>query len=161
MMRLIFIIAGLAAALSVMPSAQALQLVRATCPSNHTAVATSDGLLMANSTAFITVAETSVRFVQGGNRPECVVVTLSAEAAAPPTQELLVRALLDGEECAPGEVTLARGDASAVARVVRAMSFLCTDVGPGVHRIKMQYRSSSNAAGVALHARTMTVHYFK
>lgn len=160
-MRLAFITLAIAAGLSVIPPAQALEVVKATCPSNHVAVVTSDGLLMTNSTAFVDVTDSTVRFVQGGNRSACVLVTFSAEAAADGSHELLVRALLDGAGCASGPVALTSGDASAIATTARAMSFLCTDVTPGAHRIRMQYRSGTSGQIVSLHVRTLTVHYFK
>jgi hypothetical protein len=161
MMRFTLVItAALAAVLSAMPSARAAQ--SAICPSNHAAVKVADGILMTNSTGFVNVADSTVRFVQGGTQTRCVVVTFTAEAAAPVNHALMVRVLLDGEElCQPGEVFFSRGEASPAARAARAMSFLCTDVTPGPHRIRLEYRSQNSAGTVALQFRTVTVNYFK
>jgi hypothetical protein len=126
------------------------------------AVKVATGLLMSNSPDFVDVTEGTVRFLQGGTHPRCVVVTFTAEASAPVNHALMVRVLLDGQEfCHPADVFFSRGEDSPGARAVRSMSFLCTDVAPGPHRVRLQYRSTSGAATVALQNRTVTVHHFR
>ena len=155
-MRLIFIIAALAAALSVMPSAQAAPL-RASCALNHAAVAVSTSSQSTASGNFVDVAESSIRFVQGGTKDGCIIVSLSAEALADVNAGMAVRVVLDGTtECESSYSSFVKSDPS---RSVRTANFLCTDVAPGAHRVKLQF--SGNEGLVLLDVRTVTVQYFK
>jgi len=158
-MRLTFIALAIAAGLSVIQPAQA-EMVKDACRLNHAAVVTSTLISNTTETFFVDVPESGVRIVQGPGQPDCVVVSFSAAAASPQTQVLMVRALLDGVDCEPGAMLFARGDASLLVPVVRTVNFICTGVTPGIHRLKLQYRSS-NGGMVSLHHRTLTVHHFR
>ena len=155
-MRLTFIGALLAALLSAMPSARAAP-VRANCALNHAAVSVSTESVLTTSANFVDVAESNIRFVQGGSKPGCIVISLSAEAIAGQNTAMAVRAVLDTTAvCESVYDSFVLSDAT---RSVRAANFLCTDVTPGAHRIKLQFLSSGGT--VVLDNRTITVRFFR
>ena len=113
---------------------------------------------------FENVIDTGIVFVQGGTNPSCVVISFSAEARIPasaPTS-MLVRPVLDGTTfCDPGFVFFVEAPTAAgMPGAARAMTFVCEDVMPGRHTIKMQFRST-NAVSVTLGARTTVVHFVR
>ena len=74
---------------------------------------------------------------------------------------MVVRAVLDGNVCEPDHNRFVGSDASGSASPFgnRAMNFLCLNVAPGNHTVKMQFRTTNSLVGLAY--RTMIVHYAK
>ena len=160
MMRLIFIIAAALAA-AAMPSAQAAPTEKAQCQVNHAAIMVSKAGHFTTSTGYVDVIESGVRFVQGGTKPGCIVVSFSAEAGAAANETMVVQPVLDGTTiCEPDSNFFVPSSASGTNAGARAMNYVCTDVTPGAHRLKMQFRSFSGGA-VTLSYRTLIVHHFR
>jgi hypothetical protein len=160
MMRLIFIIAA-ALAVTAMPSAQAVPIEKALCQVNHAAITVSKAGHSTTSNGYVDVIETGVRFIQGGTKPGCIVVSFSAEAGAAANETMVVQPVLDGTTiCEPGENFFVPSNTSVTHAGARAMNYVCRDVTPGVHRLKMQFRSFGGQI-VTLSYRTLIVHHFK
>ncbi len=162
MMRLIFIIAAaLAASLASTPGAEAAPIEKAQCQVNHAAIMVSKAGHSTTSNGYVDVIESGVWFVQGGTKPGCIIVSFSAEAGAAANETMVVQPVLDGTTvCEPGENFFVPSIASGSNAGARAMNYVCTDVAPGAHRLKMQFRSFGGAT-VTLSYRTLIVHHFK
>ena len=159
-MRLIVIIAAALAA-TVTPPAEAAPLERAQCQVNHAAIMVSTAGHSTTSNGYVDVTESGVRFVQGGTKPGCIIVSFSAEAGAAANETMVVQPVLDGTTvCEPGENFFVPSNASVTHAGARAMNYVCTDVTPGVHRLKMRFRSFGGQP-VTLSYRTLIVHHFR
>jgi|GEM_PF-4625333 len=154
-------VALLVAGFGVLSASDAAPVVREHCPLNQAAVVVSTDSRSTTSVVLVDVPESSVRFVQGGTQARCVVVSFSAEAAAAPNDLMVVQAVLDGTiVCQPGSNFFVRSNATATDVAARTMNFVCAEVTPGAHKLKLQFRSRSGGV-VQLGFRTLVVHYFK
>jgi hypothetical protein len=101
-----------------------------------------------NSTTLVDVDRSFRSFTVGGNKPSCVIVRFSAQAFAPGIAEFMrVRALLDGKPSIENEIQLVAESVSFSD--AHAYTFLFPSVPPGLHNVKMQYRSP-NAGTVSI-----------
>jgi hypothetical protein len=89
------------------------------------------------------------------------VVSFSAEAGAAANETMVVQPVLDRTTvCEPGENFFVPGNTGVAYPGARAMNYVCTDVTPGVHSLKMRFRSFGGQT-VTLSYRTLIVHHFK
>ena len=162
MTRLTFLIApALAALLSAVPPARAAPVAKGICEVNHAAIMVSKAGHSTTSKGYVDVIESTARFVQGGTKPGCIVVAFSAEAGAAANETMVVQPVLDGTtNCQPENNFFVLSGASITHSAARAMNYVCTDVAPGVHRLRMQFRSFGGQT-VTLSYRTLIVHHFK
>jgi hypothetical protein len=141
------------------PQAQpAAPVFAGSCVTTATKAKVSTLLQQAQSATYTDVAETKIAFTQGGASASCVIVSFSAEAAAAANTILVVQAVLDGTPCQPAGVSFVQANANVAAN---AMNYVCANVAPGNHAVKMQFKSNSAGYGVVLGPRTMIVHYAK
>jgi len=119
------------------------------------------------STTYQNIAESGIRFVQGGTKPGCVRVAFSAEARANTDpgqlddQVMYVRPFLDGDTlCQPNAVAFVASDPDFTQLTAHAMTFVCTDVAPGSHTVRMQYLNFGEGE-VHIARRTLFVDYVK
>jgi hypothetical protein len=88
----------------------------------------------------VNIPEATISFVQGGTSASCVIVRFSAGICAP-GGGVYVRAFLDQTTAAlPIDINYASNDACFQAH---AFEFIFPSVAPGVHTVRMQYRSLS------------------
>jgi hypothetical protein len=93
-----------------------------------------------NSPTLVDVDRSFRSFTVGGNKPSCVIVRFSAQAFAPGIGEFIrVRALLDGKPSIENEIQMVAESVSFSEAA--AYTFLFPSVSPGVHSVRMQYRS--------------------
>ncbi len=145
------------AVVSAIPAAApAAPVAAGACETTAAKVRASKTFQATNSTAYVNVIDTPIAFTQG--RTDCVIVSFSSEAYAAANTSMFVQAVLDGNVCEPSDTVFVRSNATPSFNAAHAMNFLCLDVAPGNHAVKMQFRSSSTA-GVELNFRTMIVHY--
>ena len=116
-----------------------------------------------SSTSFVNVPNTGVSFTQGGASSGCVIVTFTAEAFAPGSRLLQIRARLDDSvTAAPGNVQLSGDDdEDGDGRWARsqAFAFIFTSVAPGSHFVRMQFRSPDVFGSVLIHKHTVVVQH--
>jgi hypothetical protein len=111
-----------------------------------------------SSSTYVDVIDTRIRFTQGGSSKSCVIVSFSAQADTPGAV-MQVRAVLDGNiECLPTDNSFVGGTGALGTFTSRAMNYVCENVAPGVHAVKMQFRSFGEGA---LWKRTMIVQHVK
>lgn len=113
-----------------------------------------------SSTAFSDVSGSTVSFNTGGSSNSCVLVNFSAQAFAPADrgQILHLQAIRDGNiTSVDGSIQLAAENASFSD--AHAYNFLFTDVPPGAHTIKMQYRSQVSGQDVFINDFDMLVEH--
>ena len=142
-------------------AAQPLATVSGGCAPTALRYVTVTTGITTTSTSFVTVSGTTINFVQGGTTAKCVIVSFSAMADAVASNVMIVQAVLDGNTiipCQPGATDFAASFATATPRSAHTMNFVCPNVAPGNHSIKMQYVSVYGGA-VSLDHRTMIVHY--
>ena len=141
-------------------AAPAAPVATGACETTAAKVKVSKTYQETNLTTYVNVTDTPIAFTQG--RTDCVIVSFSSEAFAAANTSMFVRAVLDGNVCEPDDnrfvASVGGGGASDFGN--RAMNFLCLNVAPGNHTVKMQFRSTSDGT-VALQYRTMIVHYAK
>jgi hypothetical protein len=106
---------------------------------------------------YVDVIDTRIDFTQGGNSNSCVIVSFSAQADTGGAV-MQVRALLDGSECLPTDNNFVGGTGAFGTFPSHAMNYVCENVAPGNHRVKMQFRTQGE---VALWKRTIIVHFVK
>jgi hypothetical protein len=68
-----------------------------------------------------------------------------------------VRALVDGQEVAPGPVNFGYSDLSEPDRLPQTMQWVSNVLAPGMHYVKIQFATSLANNGMSIYARTMTV----
>ncbi len=127
--------------MSMLTSTPGAALERGTCSPTKVAFIVSDTERSTSSMTFVLLAETAVKFVQGGSRPSCVMVRLEGYVAAGSNTAISILATIDGDTIDPGEVQLAYND-SAVFQP-RAWTFILPSVAPGEHRIGFKFRSNN------------------
>ena len=110
------------------------------------------------SKTYVDVIETAIPFTQ--RRTGCVIISFSSEVDLQPNDSMYVVATVDGFGCAPYNTVFAGVDNLVHLTNVRAMNFLCLNVGTGNHTAKMMFRSFLGN-GVGLGKRTMILHYAK
>ena len=103
--------------------------------------------------------DSNVTFTQGGSTASCIIVSFSGEAGAPENSWMNLRALLDGIVCQPNAVQFVRSNATATDQAARAMNFICPDVAPGSHTVRLQFGPSGSGQEVYLDYRTTIVQY--
>jgi hypothetical protein len=115
------------------------------------------------STSFVDVPGMSVTFNLGGVATSCVKVEYSATvfAATAGTARMFVQAVRDGVPCVPADVPFAGDDdtdGDGRWPNARAFNFVCTGVTPGIHTIKIQWRSQDGGS-ISTDKRSMFVHH--
>lgn len=114
-----------------------------------------------SSANFVNVPNTGVSFSQGVSG--CVIVTFTAEAFAPGSRLLQIRARLDDSvTAAPGNVQLSGdddedGDGSWARS--HAFTFIFPSVALGSHTVRMQFRSPAVFGSVLIHKHTVVVQH--
>jgi hypothetical protein len=147
-LRTALVCAAIAPAIASIPvQATAQNVSRSGCDTPKTSFRTYD-LSASNSTVsttFIDIPATSVSFTVGGTTKTClIVVEFSAEVVAANTQQLRIRAVLDGVTGGlPAEVVLQQGGLASNQTAV----FSFVGVSPGPHAVKMQFRAAFNGGG--------------
>ncbi len=143
-------------------SAAAAPLVNVACGTTgsnakvYTAMVQNSG-----SSSFVDVIGTNVTFKQGGTTNGCVIVTFAAEAMVSTSAQMIVRALLETDAvCGPADVSFVPSSLQPAGLGARSMTFVCTNVAPGNHTVRMQFRFTG-AGSVQLGARTTVVQYLK
>jgi len=115
------------------------------------------------SSSFVDVPNSAVLFTQGGAVASCVIVTFTAEAFAPGSRLLQIRARLDNSvTAAPGNVQLSGDDdEDGDGRWARsqAFTFIFPSVAPGPHNVRMQFRSPDVFGNVYIHKHTIMVQH--
>lgn len=122
-------------------------------------VAQSSSSQSTTSTAFVDLVGSNVSFKVGGTVNTCVLVDFSAQAFAPNLGTLLmVRALRDGSLVSvDGEIQLEAD--SAQFSDAHAYNFLFTNVPPGRHSVKMQFRTFFAGDNVTINDFNMRVNF--
>jgi len=130
--------AGLVSAL--MPTHAQAAPTRGACSPTKTAFVASTTPTFNNTANFVTVAESTVNFVQGGTKASCVIVHLWANTGGNSTG-LYIRVTLDGASAGlPDSPEIARwGDAFVHSNEA---TLVLPSVSPGAHKIQLQLRSS-------------------
>jgi hypothetical protein len=136
-------------------------VVSGVCTTTATRTKVSKSPQSSTSTTFTDVADTQIAFPQGGSSPSCVIVLFSAEAYAQANTTMEVEALLDGSTlCQPSDTYFVSSNATDTDFAAHAMNYMCPNVRPGLHNIRIQFKSS-NASVVTLDYRTTIVQYAK
>ena len=146
------------AVVSTTPVAAPAAPVAGACETTGTKVKVSTTYQSTASTAYVNVIETAIPFTQ--RRTGCVIISFSSEVDLQPNDSMYVVATVDGFGCAPYNTVFAGVDNLVHLTNVRAMNFLCLNVGTGNHTAKMMFRSFLGN-GVGLGKRTMILHYAK
>jgi hypothetical protein len=158
----ITILAGAAFSLAALTPVTAAPLAGA-CVPTATNYKVSTTVQTTVSTSPVFVLETFVKFTQGGfgGNQSCVIVSFSAEAAASPNTIMIVDALLDDIiGCQPTNNFFVQSNATATGFTDHAMSYVCQNVAPGIHSVRMEFRSN-NGLAVQLLKRTTIVNHVK
>lgn len=138
-------------------------LARGSCSPDTTKYIVSDLQTTTDSQSYIAVPETFISFTQGGTTASCVIVSFSGMAITFNAGNVMrVQPLLDAATpCQPQESIFDVGvGAGNVAD--RAMNFVCHNVSPGAHTIRMQFRSNSGTGNsVSLWNRTTIIQHKK
>jgi hypothetical protein len=114
-----------------------------------------------SSQTYVNVDETNISFTQGGSSPSCVIVFFSAEANISGSDTtMVVRAEVDGESfsCEPTGAFFLRSGATSEPVHANAMNFVCPDVDPGAHVVRIQFRRDGTGS-VTLGFRTTIVNF--
>jgi hypothetical protein len=129
------------------------------CPSLISKTAIATGFISTVSESYVNIGGTKVKFVQGGTKPGCVMVSFAGQAFSSASENMVIQVLLDDTTpCAPADIVFVASAASPPAAASRAMDFLCSDVAPGGHSVRMQYKAEGGTT-VAFYGRVMTVRY--
>ena len=116
-----------------------------------------------SSSSFVDVPNSTVTFGQGGTTSGCVIVTFTAEAFAPSERLLQIRAILENSVvAAPGNVQFSGDDdEDSNGRWARshAFTFIFPSVAPGLHNVRMQFRSPDIFGRVFIHKHTVVVQH--
>lgn len=127
-----------------------------TCSPNKLKFKVSELFAQTTSSSFVDVPETTLNFTQGGTTPSCVIVAFSAEASASPAIMVLEVVLDGGTLCFPsGNFFVSQ----AVTLSIHAMNYVCPNVAPGFHSIKMTFASDPEGSVVTLDFRTTIVQF--
>lgn len=140
-LRNIFLTVAAAGLVPALLSSQALAVpTRGVCSPSKVAFVASNALTSNSTANFVTVAESTVNFSQGGTKASCVIVHLWANTSGNSTG-FYVRVTLDGVSAAlPDSPEIARwGD---VFLHGDEATFVIASVTPGAHKIQLQLRSS-------------------
>jgi hypothetical protein len=127
------------------------------CEFDGSKMTTAAGEQSTASPAFAPVLHSGISFQQGGSAAGCVTLSLSAEAMAPGSSIMEVRAVLDGSvEASPGRVFFAQEDE---ALHMRGFNFLFANIAPGPHRLEIQFRNAGDEGFVRFGQRTIMVQF--
>jgi hypothetical protein len=133
-----------------------------TCAGNRVSYATNDAIGdSTTSVSFVDVPGMSRVINIPGTGTTCIAINYSATVFTAPNELMFVRATVDGNQCLPGEVQF-DGDSDedndfSWARA-HAFNFVCQNVRPGNHTVRIQNRSSSGGI-VYTHWRSMLIHH--
>jgi hypothetical protein len=106
-------------------------------------------------TTYKNLPDSAVKFTQGGSRPGCVIVFFSAAMYRGTSEDVFIRAVLDGVIGIPQDQ---QWDSSTDGFRGNSVSFIFPSVAPGPHMVRMQWRTGSGT-GVGLKGRNTIVHY--
>ncbi len=110
-------------------------------------VAQSSSGQSTNSSTFVDVAGSDVSFNIGGSNNTCIIVSFSAQGFAPSGRLMHVRALRDGSiESVDSAIQFVAE--STTFSDAHAYNFVFTNVPPGAHTVKMQFRSQTSGSDV-------------
>lgn len=149
----------------VPPSAESDSIVpeltiTSTCNTKRSSFASNDTNTTITSTAFVDIPGMLVSFSIPGALSTCLTVHYSGQTFAPggATGLMVVRAVLDDALIGhPGEVQMVGGNAGPYSNS-HANQWVYTNVAPGFHQVKMQFRSFFGSS-VSINKGTMTVHH--
>jgi hypothetical protein len=147
------------AALLVTASAHATQTNCASMAGARIKSTASTGSFASNNTpTFVSLPESTLNFVQGGNKPSCVIVQFWGNTGANQTG-LYLRALIDqvSTSVLPDSPQIGRYPDNFVQSA--SAIYIIPNVAPGAHKITFQFRSSSNGAQVSISAHNVLVMY--
>jgi hypothetical protein len=162
---------GFAILLAVAPSLasptplSAAVLANGACTTTATKYKVITELQQIFTTNYVNVKDATISFVQGGANASCVIVTFSASAATDWDVAMHIRAQLDGTTvCNPPDPSWVQTSfQNSYGPNACTMTYVCSNVAPGPHTIRMQFRKSGVIAerGVRVYERTLRVDYIK
>jgi hypothetical protein len=116
------------------------------CQIGKLSFASSTSSFRTNAAAMADLPDTTVQFKVGGKVPTCVKVDFTAETITDQNEALVVRAVLDDVKLANPEDVILDGDADEDSDGMwvrsHSTSFVFTNVAPGTHTAKIQYRGT-------------------
>lgn len=132
------------------------EVLSGTCSPTKTKFKVSTSVQSTTSTSYVNVTDgqLKVKLAKRG----CIIVAFTAEAKTAADDTMVVRALRDGTSCAPSSTFFASSGPDALPYADRAVNFVCSGVGPGAHRVRLQFESFSGGA-VTLDYRTVVLQY--
>jgi hypothetical protein len=115
--------------------------------------------MIASSSAYADVGNSSLSFTIGGSGKSCVIVTYAGRMRAVTPEALWMRAVMDGSKIGePGEVVMTADDGGAGSYAAHSFTWLFPSVSPGGHVVKFQFRTElGSPAGIFQH--TVVVQY--
>lgn len=114
-----------------------------------------------NSSNYSDIVGTNVSFRQGGTAAGCVIVTFASEAMVSTGGQMVVRALLETDAlCGPADVSFVPVSNAMSNLGAQSMTFVCTNVAPGNHTVRVQYHITGMVSGT-VGARSTVVQYLK
>lgn len=127
------------------------------CDPGRKAYSYTNASVSTSSTTEAVLPVSKIRFKQGGNKPDCVIVEFTGYAfAGGANNGIFIVARRGSQNCAPAPVMLvAESDTLGSSN---AFTWICPDVPPGKRNIKIMWRSFSGST-VSIHNRTVVVHY--
>jgi len=128
---------------------------RGHCAVNKVAYRTETDGATTTSTDWVVVPKTLVKFTQGGSKPGCVVVHISALPRS--TYIMRIRAVLDGTIVGTPPETQFEYD-SAGYLSVRSFEFVFTKVPPGKHAVRIEWVAHPGFTNW-MYERTVTVQH--
>jgi hypothetical protein len=146
---------AVAAALSMTaPSAHAANVQVANCATTKVTHAYTDEQVATSTTSFQNIPNTGFVFTQGGAASSCAVIDFFATARTG-ADTMEVRVTLDGHTLGlPPQVIFVRNS----DQVSAAASFFFPGVAPGMHRVRILYRSTTGDSVDLVSPRTIAHH---
>lgn len=123
-------------------AASAAPPVRFDCSPTQVRGIASDAQAVTDKTTFVNIPETAVTFRQGGSRASCVIVRFSAEVLLQIPSGMEVRAMIDDTMLAFPRNAIYLATACC-ALSGHTFEFVFPNVRPGIHTLRMEYRSES------------------
>jgi hypothetical protein len=108
------------------------------------------------SNVFAQIPEAAANVTQVGSANGCVIVDFSAMVNTLGTTALYVTATLDGKASLPDYSQLIANNGTFEAR---STSFVFSSVTPGLHQVKVLFRSSTNGTAVNINRSNIIIHY--
>jgi hypothetical protein len=158
---LVVILAAFVSCVAAWTTAAAAPVAAGACATTATRYKVQTVPQPTTSMAYVNVIDSRIDFIQGGARATCVIVLFSAEASAGANTALTLLPIIDGENsCEPSESVFLTSGAGGIGTATHAVTFVCEDVAPGSHVVRLKFRSA-NGTTVTLGARSILVHYVR